>query len=152
MDKGEIAKELASKILSFTGASAQLNTETVEGRVRVSAEVEAAGFLIGRDGENLKAFQHLLTLMVAKKTNEPVTPANFVFDINNYQKEREDYLAALAKNAAHQVLEDKKLVELDPMSAADRRLIHLAVEDIAGVISESVGEGENRRVVIKPEN
>ncbi|MFY9493023.1 MAG: R3H domain-containing nucleic acid-binding protein [Minisyncoccia bacterium] len=152
MDKGEIAKEFASKMFGLIGVEAELGMETSDGRTRVNASVDEAGFLIGRDGENLKAFQHILALMVSKKMNELLTPASFVFDINNYQKEREDYLMALAKNAAYQVLENKKPAELEPMSAADRRIIHLTVEKIGGVKSESAGERENRRVIISPES
>ena len=151
MDYSEIAKDLASKILGFIGVEAELDSKVTDGRTRVNASVKDAGFLIGRDGENPKAFQHILTLMVSKKANELVTPAGFAFDINDYQKEREDYLAALAKNAAHQVLADKKTCELEPMSAFDRRIIHLSIENLAVVKSESVGEREERRVIIRPE-
>lgn len=152
MDKGEVAKDFASKIFGLIGVEAELSLETTDDRTRVNASVNEAGFLIGRDGENLKAFQHIITLMVSKKINELLTPAGFTFDINNYQKEKENYLAALAKNTAYQVLEDKKSRELEPMSAFDRRIVHLTIEKIAGVKSGSVGEGENRRVIISPEN
>lgn len=150
MDQTQIAQELASKILSFIDPEATISSESEDGRLRLNAQVKEAGFLIGFEGENLKAFQHLLGLMLVKKFKEPASFFNFVFDINNYQKEKEDYLAALAKNTAHRVLETQKPEELEPMSAFERRLIHVAVEKVAGVKSESVGEGEERRVVIKP--
>ena len=150
MDKTQIAQNLASKMFEFMGAEAKITSEIKDGCLQVNALTAEAGFLIGRDGENLKAFQHILALMVSKKINELLTPASFVFDINNYQKEREDYLTALAKNAAYQVLENKKPAELEPMSAADRRIIHLTIEKIGGVKSESAGQGEARRVVITP--
>ncbi len=148
MDKAQIAQDLAQKIFDFMGAEVKITSEVTAGRVRVNASLEEAGFLIGRDGENLKAFQYVLMLMTAKKIGETLTPADFVFDINNYQKEKEDYLIALAKNSAHQALENKKAVELPPMTALERKIIHLAVEQIGGVKSESVGEGEERRVII----
>ena len=59
-------------------------------------------------------------------------------------------MAALAKNTAFEVLESKKPAELPPLCAAERRVVHLAVEKIEGVASQSVGEGEERRVIIKP--
>ncbi|MBI2454072.1 MAG: KH domain-containing protein [Parcubacteria group bacterium] len=151
MDKNTIAQNLARQFMDFLSLGADINlSETDNIGLRINATVKDAGFLIGRDGENLKALQHILGLMVAKKTEGGLTPFNFVFDINNYNKEREDYLKALAKNTAHMVLESKKSIELEPMSAFERRIIHLAVETIGGVKSESVGEGEERRVVIKP--
>lgn len=150
MDKAQIAQELASKIFSFVDPEATISSEQEEGRLRLNAQVKEAGFLIGSEGENLKAFQHLLGLMFVKKFKEPDSFFNFVFDINNYQKEKEDYLTALAKNAACRVLENRKPEELESMSSFERRLIHMAIEKIEGVRSESVGEGEERRVVIKP--
>lgn len=152
MDKAQIAQDLAQKIFGFMEVDAKLVSEVKADRLRIDASVNEAGFLIGRDGENLKAFQYILMLMTAKKTGEVLTSLNFVFDINNYQKEKEDYLTALAKNSAYEALENKKAVELPPMTALERKIVHLAVEQIGGVKSESVGEGEERRVVISPEN
>ena len=150
MEKIEIARELASKMLDFLEPKAEISVELKDGRLRLNAEVAEAGFLIGHDGENLKALQHVLGLMISKKIGEPLNSFNFVFDINNYQKEREDYLIALAKNTAYRVLETKKDIELNPMSATERKIVHLTIEKIEGVKSESLGEGEERRVVIKP--
>ncbi len=151
MDKAQIAQDFAQKIFDFMGSEVKISSETTVDRIRISASLDEAGFLIGRDGENLKALQHILILMTAKKTGETLTPFNFVFDINNYQKEKEDYLIALAKNSAHMVAETKKPMELPPMSAWERKIVHLTIEQIGGVRSESVGEEEERRVVVRPE-
>lgn len=150
MEAAKIAENLTKELLGLMGVEARVDVDSDPTKLRVNTTVDEAGFLIGHGGENLRALQHLLLLMVSKKTGSVFYPGNFVLDINNYQKEREDYLIALAKNTAQQVLEDKNPVELPPLSAAERRIIHLAVEKTEGVKSESVGEGEERRVVIKP--
>ena len=151
METAQIAEKLIREMFGFMGVDAQIKVDTGDtSGLRVNATVDEAGFLIGHGGENLRALQHILLLMVSKKTNSVFYPGKFVLDINNYQKEREDYLTALAKNSAQQALEGKGPVELMPLNAAERRIVHLAVEKIEGVKSESVGEWEERRVVIRP--
>ncbi|MDP3764725.1 MAG: R3H domain-containing nucleic acid-binding protein [bacterium] len=150
MENAEIIRETILKIFSFLNIEPELTIENNNGRIRANVSITEAGFLIGRDGENLKSFQYIISLLVAKKTGDFSIFSSFVFDINNYQKEKEDYLVALAKNSAHKVLETGQAVELGIMSAMERKIIHLTVEQIDGVKSESVGEGEERRVVIKP--
>lgn len=152
MENIEIARESALKVLNFLEPKAEIFVELKDGRLRLNAEVAEAGFLIGHDGENLKALQHILGLMISKKIGQSLNSFNFVFDINNYQKEKEDCLMALAKNTAYRVLETKKNIELNPMSAAERKIVHLTIEKIEGVKSESLGEGEERRVMITPKN
>ena len=151
MDKKQIEIELASELLKFMGASPKLDAEEEDGRIRVTASVDEAGFLIGKDGENLRALQHVFQLMFIKKTMEPLISGGLILDVNNYYKEKENYLQALAKNTAQKVLETKKPAVLDPMPAYERRIIHLTIEGIEGVSSESSGEGTERRIVIKPE-
>lgn len=148
MDKAQIAQDLTRKIFDFISSEVQINTTVVDGRIRVNVTVPEAGFLIGRDGENLRSFQYILALMIGKETGDFLSAASFVFDINNYQKEREDYLTALAKNTAYRVIETKRPEELPPMPPAERKIIHLTIEQIGGVKSESVGDGEERRVII----
>ncbi|MEK7209594.1 MAG: R3H domain-containing nucleic acid-binding protein [Patescibacteria group bacterium] len=151
MDTDKIAQNLVRRAMDFLSPDADINSFEIDGdHIRINATVKEAGFIIGRDGENLRALQYILGLMVSKKTEGALTPFNFVFDINDYNKEKEEYLTALAKNTAHTVLETKKTIGLEPMSSFERRIIHLVVEKIEGVASESVGEGEERRVVIKP--
>ncbi|MEK7565220.1 MAG: R3H domain-containing nucleic acid-binding protein [Patescibacteria group bacterium] len=152
MENTEIIRETILKIFSFLNIEPEILIENNNGRVRANVSVTEAGFLIGYDGENLRSFQHIVSLLVAKKTGDFSIFSSFVFDINNYQKEKEDYLIALAKNSAHKVLETGEAVELGVMSAWERKVVHLTIEQIIGVKSESIGDGEERRVVISPEN
>lgn len=150
MENTEIIRETILKIFSFLSIEPEILIENNNGRVRANVSITGAGFLIGHDGENLRSFQHIVSLLVAKKTGDFSIFSSFVFDINNYQKEKEDYLIALAKNSADKVLETGEAVELGVMSAWERKIIHLTIEPITGVKSESIGEGEERRVIISP--
>ena len=144
MENTEIIRETILKIFSFLNIEPEILIENNNGRVRANVSVTEAGFLIGYDGENLRSFQHIVSLLVAKKTGDFSIFSSFVFDINNYQKEKEDYLIALAKNSAHKVLETGEAVELGVMSAWERKVVHLTIEQIIGVKSESIGDGEER--------
>ncbi len=90
--------------------------------------------------------------MISKKIGRPFGPGEFSLDINDYKKERENYLVALAKNAAYEVRETKHERELEPMPASERRVVHVALASFEGVVTESIGEKGDRRVVVKPKN
>ena len=84
MDKKHIAAEMASELLKMMGSDSEVEAEENEGRIRVMASVDEAGFLIGKDGENLRALQHVFQLMFIKKTAEPLVSGGLILDINNY--------------------------------------------------------------------
>jgi len=107
---------------------------------------EDPNLLIGKLGANLAALQHLLRLIVRRKLNEGV---NFIVDVNQYKENRLDYLEKLAQASAATVIKTQKPKILEAMSAYERRVIHLALADNDAVATESEGEGEERRVIIK---
>lgn len=103
--------------------------------------------LIGQHGANLIALQHILRAMARKKTEERL---RFSVDVNNYRSEKEDSLGGLALAMAEKASEQKRPVVLRPMSAYERRIIHIALAENDQVQTESIGEGEDRKIVIKP--
>ncbi|MFC1617983.1 protein jag [Patescibacteria group bacterium] len=105
--------------------------------------------IIGTDGEALLALQHLVRIFFKKHTGSTV---RFHLDVNNFQRERRDYLKELAISTARRVSEENRLVVLKPMNAFERRLVHLALADYSGVNTESLGEMTERRVIVKPLN
>ena len=111
---------------------------------RVGAE-DDLGLLIGRRGQNLVALQYLLNLIVNRGMNGRHP---FTVDIDSYKRQREDTLNALARRTAERVLESGQEIALEPMSAAERRIIHLALVDHPKLTTESAGEGAARRVQI----
>lgn len=89
--------------------------------------------------------ERLIGLMAKKAGAEPA-----MVDINNYRVERERLIVELAKAAAHKVLINKAAVELPPMNAYERRLVHVEIAARPDLKTESVGEGPTRRVVVRP--
>ena len=107
------------------------------------------GLLIGRRGETLGSLQYLLNVMVGRNYDEQDTV--FGVDVEGYRRRREDSLVEMAQRVADEVRETGDVITLEPMPAAERRIIHLAIEKEEGVRSESVGEGDERQVEVLPD-
>jgi len=110
---------------------------------------EALGSLIGRKGERLSALQHLVNLMLSRRTGQWT---RVLVDVEDYRGRRERQLVDLATRAAERVAETGKMLQLEPMPALERRWIHIALRDNPGVATQSIGEEPNRRVVILARN
>ncbi|MDP2640976.1 MAG: R3H domain-containing nucleic acid-binding protein [Candidatus Yanofskybacteria bacterium] len=114
--------------------------------ILVSARMEEPQLFIGEKGQTLAEIQHLIRAILRKKIGEPVF---LRLDINNYRKNREQYLRELATTTADEVSLLKHDRELPPMPASERRVIHAMLTGRQDVVSESIGEEPNRRIVIK---
>ena len=108
---------------------------------------EDSGLLIGRRGQTLQALQFLVTLIVRRQMGEDV---RVVLDVENYRQRRETSLRDMASKVASRVAQTNRSITLEPMSPADRRIIHTSLSEHPGVRTESAGEGENRKVTIMP--
>ena len=104
-------------------------------------------FLIGQYGINLAALQHLLRIIIRKQARDRIT---FAVDVDNYRKNRLEYLKNIADNSTEKAKRENKLVVLEPMTPGDRRIIHIELAKDDEITSESIGEGETRRISIKP--
>ncbi len=135
--------------LGFEGISVEIR-EGETSRLNVvgdGADRDALGSLIGRKGERLSALQHLVNLMLSRRTGQWT---RVLVDVEDYRGRRERQLAELAQRAAERVLETGKMLQLEPMPALERRWVHLALRDHEGVGTQSIGEEPNRRVVVLP--
>jgi spoIIIJ-associated protein len=103
--------------------------------------------LIGRRGENLTALQFMVNLLLGAQTD---LWARVVVDVNGYRVRRKEALTMLAERMAERVMEQGQPYPLEPMSPYDRRIVHMALAEHPQVMTESTGEGEERRVVIMP--
>jgi len=112
-----------------------------------NVKTEESSYLIGQYGVNLQALQHLARVIVRKKTTEK---SDFILDVNFYRQEKNESIAILAKSMAEKVLAEKRTIILRPMSPYERRLVHMELANNEKVKTESVGEGEERQVAIKP--
>ncbi len=118
-----------------------------EGTIPIALKTEEPQILIGEGGQTLTEIQHLLKAILRRKIAEIFY---IDLDINDYKKKKKDYLKELAHSTADEVSLNKKQKELPAMSAYERRIIHMALAERNDVITESIGEGTERRPVIKP--
>jgi spoIIIJ-associated protein len=115
--------------------------------IRLEIEGPDAGRIIGKRGAVLEAIQYL-TGRIAHKPGEP--RRHVAVDAEGYRARHEDQLSEMARRLAERVIAEGKIITFDPMSARDRRVVHMALKDIEGVRTESHGEGPDRRVQIIP--
>lgn len=118
-----------------------------ESAALIELDGEGLGAVIGHRGETLDSIQYLTGLAA----NNGGGYYKVAINIGNYREKREEALKSLAKRVSAQVLKTGKSRSLEPMNPYERRIIHTAVQDIEGVVSNSFGDGGNRRVVIAPE-
>jgi len=146
-------KEILETLIKHLDFEAEIRlsgegSETVLNVAGTSPEaVEELGSLIGRRGERLQAIQHLVNLMLSRKLGEW---ARVTVDIEEYRGRREAQLRALARKAGERVRETGRAVQLEPMTALERRWVHMELQGAPGIATESAGEEPERRVVVIP--
>ena len=111
----------------------------------VDIKGQAAGLLIGYRGESLNAMQTILSTIANRNFNEKI---KLILDIENYREKRAKTLEELAEKVSKTVLKNGKSITLEPMSAYERKIIHTKLQDNTKIETYSIGEGDNRRVVI----
>ncbi|MBL7125340.1 MAG: protein jag [Dehalococcoidales bacterium] len=153
-DIAEAAKRVLETLLARVGVVASVVSQTkppIEGSEGASNVItldvtgDDLGILIGRRGQTLSSLQYIVRLIVAhqEKARVPI-----VIDVEGYKQRRYGALQALAWRMAEQVKVRGRSFALEPMSAYERRIIHLTLADDPDVITESIGDGEARKVVI----
>lgn len=124
--------------------------EVIEGaeEVAVNIETSSPGRLIGFRGETLDALQLLVNQILSKQS--PDDFKRVIVDVGDWRKKKEAELEEHARSWAKEVLESNQEIELEPMPSWQRRIIHMITGEIEGVQSESLGEGRDRHLVIRP--
>jgi spoIIIJ-associated protein len=140
------AQKYLEDVLSFFGLNSEVVASNDEAVIQLSVpSTQFNGFLIGQRGENMRSLQHLVSSAL-KNNNFEHSRVNV--DIADYKKQRADRLREKAEVWIKEVQDTGEVKELEPMNAADRRVVHqLAVE--RGIVSESVGESRDRHIVLK---
>ena len=145
-DAMALAKLRLEEMLTFFGINTSVKAGEDGERILLSVDTAENSRLIGRGGENMRALQQLVTTMVRQRIDEPVY---ITVDVGDYRAAQSERLAKKAAEYAQKVVETGEEIRLRPMSAHDRRLIHMALAEHPEVETLSVGEGKGRRLIIR---
>jgi spoIIIJ-associated protein len=118
-----------------------------EEEIHVDVWGEDLGILIGRGGTTLQALQDVVTTIVRRNCPEV---RRIVIDVERYRERRRQKLREYAERMADKALTTRKPIKLEPMTPRERKIVHDALKDVAGVESKSEGEDPQRRIVISP--
>ena len=147
-EQQKAALECIKEFLGQMDIDAGVEEGVIGDSIIYSIRTNDAALLIGEDGQNLLALNHLLRRVIERKIEG--VEAKFLIDVNDYRRRRFDELKDQARMSAQRVRYFKKEVTLEPMNAFERRIVHLALQEYPDISTESTGEGSSRRVVIRP--
>lgn len=142
--------EILDNILGLLLLEGSYDINEDENGLNVTIETKDAGRLIGFKGESLSSLQLLVNQMMNRNQGESNGFKRVILDVEGWRKNKESELLERAKDWANQVKESGQEMELEPMPSWQRRIVHMGIADVEGVESESVGEGRDRHLVIKP--
>jgi len=146
------SKEILAEILTLMGVSAEVETKRAGkdvSEVVLNIKGESSGLLIGRRGQTLEALQYILSRIVAERLG-PEGPQPIV-DTENYRMRRVRTLEDMALRMGEKAKRSRKTMGIDALSARDRRIIHLTLQDDPWLTTKSLGQGPYRRLLIIPE-
>lgn len=147
VDVVKVATETLDRLLRLMGVEGKVNVLSRELPVVLDITGEDLGVLIGRQGEALASLEYITKLVVAGQLKSWL-PLHV--DVAGYKRRRSESLQRLALHLVEQVKLRKRPISLEPMPPDERRIIHLTLADHPDVTTHSIGEGDDRRVVISP--
>jgi spoIIIJ-associated protein len=143
----QFAKKYLEDILSFFGLNTDVYATSEDDVIELEVpSTHLNGFLIGQRGENMRALQFLVSNALK---NQGFSHTRINVDIADYKKQRAERLSERAGEWMKEVKDSGKDMELKPMNAVDRRTVHRLAQEF-GLVSESIGEGRDRRIILKP--
>jgi len=138
-------EEFLKNWLNKVDESLEFSIKVEDYTIFINIKGQASGLLIGYRGETLNAMQTILSTIANRNYNNKI---RLILDIENYREKRVKILEELAEKVSKTVLKNGKSITLEPMSAYERKVIHSKLQDNTKVETYSIGEGDNRRIVI----
>jgi len=147
LEPPEALEELLEEIVDGLGLDVEIEIEQREGMLLGRVVGEDVGLFIGRRGQTIDAVQHLAQRIVFP---EGPSPVRVVIDADGYRERRAEALRADAEDAAEEALRSGRPVELDPMPASERRVVHEHLRDREDVSTHSEGDEPDRYLIVSP--
>ena len=147
LEPAEALEELLEEVADGLGLEVEVEVQERDGVLRGNLRGDDLGPFIGRRGQTIDAVQHLAQRIVFR---EGPSPVRVVVDADGYRERRAESLRADAEQAAVQALRSGQSVELEPMGASERRIVHEYLRERGGVATHSEGDEPRRRLVVSP--
>ena len=137
----EIIKEITSRFFGYLEVAVEINVEWHESKreANVSIETDSPGLILGRRGKTLDSFQYLIGALINRRLDGK--PIRLTLDIGEYRRKREKTLRHLADRVARDAVRSGKVVNLEPMPAKERRIIHMSLKNRKDIKTHSDGSG-----------
>jgi len=143
-------KKILKDLVKEIDSEYTVNVFEYPDKLLLNIKGDGSGLLIGKKGQTLDAIQHIM--IKAAQKDEKGQGKKIIVDTEKYREKRIDYLKELAKKLAEKVIRTGKPVSVNPMSSFERRIIHITLDTVKGIYTESHGEGLDRKVVILPQD
>ena len=140
-------EEYIKEFFEYLSIDTSFKLEETDEEIRLTLETQDSGMIIGYHGETLDALQLVLSLVLAKKQG---AFKRVSIEVGDYKKNREEWLKRLAADAKEKAISQNREVSLEELKPWERRIIHLILAQDDEVVSESVGEGRERVLVVRP--
>jgi spoIIIJ-associated protein len=147
-EQAGVVREVLGRIVAAIGVRARIELQEDEDAIVAALVGRELGLVIGKHGQTIDAIQYLVNAIVARDRGDERKPV--VVDAAGYRARRQASLDALAVRNAEQAVSAAAPVELEPMTAVERKIVHLRLKDFPGVSTRSEGTEPNRYVVIEP--
>jgi spoIIIJ-associated protein len=144
----ELAREVLERIVEGIGARCRIDLHEEEEVLVATCTGGNLGLLIGKHGQTIDAIQYLVNAIVSRAL--PDERQQVVVDASGYRARREATLASIARRSAERAVQFGDRVELEPMTAVERKVVHVALKEYPGVETTSEGTEPNRFVVVTP--
>lgn len=147
VDEKTMVDETIKKLLNLLGLEDSFEASLQEETIEITLNTQDVGIVVGYHGEVLDALQLVFSLCLSKKLGRFI---HVSIEVGDYKKKRTDYLKNLALQTKERVLQEGREFSISSLKPWERRIVHLFLQDDKEVASESVGEGKDRTLIIKP--
>lgn len=147
MAKNKKSEKVIKELFDKLGITEELDISEDDESVNLVLESDDPGMIIGHHGDTLDSLQLITSLVLAKVSGE-FKRVNL--DVGDYKRNRSDYLRNLAEQTREKVLSDNTEIMLPSLKPWERREVHMHLSEDGDVITESVGEGRERTLIVKP--
>ncbi len=151
MDKkqSKIVQDTTEELLKLLEIQGDFEVKQTEEAIEINLNTEDSGIVIGYHGDTLESLQLILSLCLARKLGEFKRVS---IEVGEYKKKREEWLKNLAAETKGRALSENKEIYLSDLKSWERRVVHMLLQNDQEVVSESIGEGKDRVLVVKPKN